>query len=74
VGRVDFLYQVARVVIEGDSRRFHTSWLDQEADRLRDLRLTAAGFHVVRVTWHQLKEHPEEFVAAVRALVVTQAA
>jgi predicted transcriptional regulator of viral defense system len=74
VGRVDFLYKVARLVIEADSRRYHTSWLDQVADRRRDLQLTAAGFHVIRVTWHQLTEFPEEFVAAVRAVLQAAAA
>jgi predicted transcriptional regulator of viral defense system len=69
IGRVDFLYTAARLVIEADSKRHHASWLDQEADKLRDLRLTAAGYQIIRVTWHQLTQCPEEFIAAVRAVV-----
>ena len=61
-------------MIEADSKRHHVSWLDREADDLRDLRLTAAGFQVIRVTWHQLTECPHEFIAAVRAVVVGVAA
>ncbi|MGH9265661.1 MAG: DUF559 domain-containing protein, partial [Acidimicrobiales bacterium] len=54
IGRVDFVYREARVVIEADSRRHHSSWLDVEADHRRDLLLAAAGWRVIRVNWHQL--------------------
>jgi Protein of unknown function (DUF559) len=65
-GRVDFVYREARLVIEADSRRHHSSWLDVQADHRRDLLLNAAGWTVIRVNWHQLIEEPELFVAAVR--------
>lgn len=73
-GRVDYLYRPARVVIEADSRRHHSSWLDQQADHRRDLQLMAAGYRVIRVNWHQLIGEPELFVAAVRAVIRTAAA
>ena len=69
VGRVDFVYPEARVVIEADSRRYHSSWLDVQADHRRDLLLTAAGWRIVRVNWHQLIEEPELFVRAMRAFL-----
>lgn len=74
IGRVDFLYATARLVIEADSKRYHSSWLDQLADQRRDLQLSAAGYQVIRVSWWQLTEHPEEFIAAVRAVVLGVAA
>jgi len=67
IGRVDFIFRAARLVIEADSRRHHWSWLDVEADHRRDLLLAAAGWTIVRVNWHQLVQEPELFVAAVRA-------
>jgi hypothetical protein len=67
VGRVDFVIRDARVVIEADSRRHHSSWLDVEADHRRDLLLAAAGWDVIRVNWHQLIREPELFVSALRA-------
>ena len=67
-GRVDFLYREVRFVIEADSRIFH-SWLDAENDRRRDALLMAAGYRVLRVTWRTLREEPEIFVAAVRAIL-----
>lgn len=74
IGRVDFVYRAARIVIEVDSRRYHSSWLDVQADHRRDLLLTAAGFRIVRVNWHQLIQEPELFLAAVRALLRAAAA
>jgi hypothetical protein len=68
-GRVDHLYRPARVVIEADSRRHHSSWLDVQADHRRDLLLMAAGYRIIRVNWHQLIGEPELFLAAVRAFL-----
>ncbi len=73
-GRVDFVFREARVVIEADSRRHHSSWLDVQADHRRDLLLAAAGWRVVRVNWHQLVEEPQLFAAAVRAMLRRPAA
>ena len=39
IGRVDFAYPAAGLLIELDGRRNHSSKLDQEADRRRDARL-----------------------------------
>jgi very-short-patch-repair endonuclease len=74
VGRVDFVYRAAKVVIEADSRRYHSSWLDVQADHRRDLLLAAAGWTIVRVNWHQLIAEPELFIAAVRAFLPSAAA
>ncbi len=74
VGRVDFVYRDRRVVIEADSRRYHSAWLDVQADHRRDLLLTAAGWRVIRVNWHQLVDDPGLFVDALRATMVSTAA
>jgi hypothetical protein len=68
-GRVDFAFRDARVVVEADSRRHHSNWLDVQADHRRDLLLTAAGWRVLRVNWHQLVEDPGLFVAAIRTIL-----
>ncbi len=67
VGRVDFLYEAERVVIECDGRRHHFGKVDAERDRWRDLELSAAGWLVIRVTWWQLVHQPERFTDAVAA-------
>ncbi|MDQ3570766.1 MAG: endonuclease domain-containing protein [Actinomycetota bacterium] len=65
IGRVDFAYREARLVLEADSRRHHSSWLDAEADRRRNAALMAGGWYVLRVSWDQLVNRPAEVVAAV---------
>lgn len=74
VGRVDFVWRHARVVVEADSRRYHSAWLDVQADHRRDLLLTAAGWRIIRVNWHQLIAEPELLVAAVKAFLRAAAA
>ncbi len=73
IGRVDFLYQTERVVIEADGRKNHTALLDREGDAWRDLELTAAGFTVVRVTWRQLKNDPKRFVTSLERVLAASA-
>ena len=71
--RIDFLYPRPRFVIEADSRRHHSSWLDVVADHQRDAKLLAAGYQILRVTWPQLVHEPQPFLDAVTA-VLTRAA
>jgi very-short-patch-repair endonuclease len=73
-GRVDYLYRPAKVVIEADSRRHHSSWLDVQADHRRDLLLAAAGYRIIRVNWYQLIGEPELFIAAVKTFLRLAAA
>lgn len=73
VGRVDFVYLGRRIVIEADSRKHHSALLDAERDRWRDLELAADGFTVVRVTWRQLIDEPERFIAALKRLLARSA-
>jgi hypothetical protein len=69
IGRIDFLYRQARLVIEADSKRWHGNWLATEADHRRDKLLIAAGYQVIRTNWHELIEEPELLVNAVRAVL-----
>ncbi|MDN5725749.1 MAG: endonuclease domain-containing protein [Propionibacteriales bacterium] len=64
---VDVLFGTARLVLEFDGYAFHGSREMFEADRLRDARLRAVGFTVLRFTWRALSERPEEVVALTRA-------
>lgn len=42
-------------VVEADGREHHTSLIDAEVDRWRDLALAAEGYVVIRVTSRQLR-------------------
>jgi hypothetical protein len=74
VGRVDVAYPDHRLLIELDSRRYHSARLDLESDRRRDNQLVAAGWRVVRITWEQLRQRPAEVVELLHRLLGLAAA
>ncbi|HEX5526430.1 MAG TPA: DUF559 domain-containing protein [Solirubrobacterales bacterium] len=65
----DFIWRDARLIVEADSRRVHGTVTAFEKDRLRDQRLTAAGWTVIRVTWHQVTNEPERLIQTLRKLL-----
>jgi hypothetical protein len=70
LGRVDCLDPELPLVAEIDSKRFHTAPLDEDADHVRDERMTRAGFEVVRFAedevWYQPKVVVERWRTARR--------
>jgi predicted transcriptional regulator of viral defense system len=64
----DCLWREQRVVVELDGREPHGTRAAFEADRERDRRLQAAGWRVVRVTWHQLDD-PDDLLADLARLL-----
>jgi very-short-patch-repair endonuclease len=62
---VDLLWPQHRLVVEFDSVAFHMDRKAFEQDRLRDQRLTAAGYRVLRITARQLDTTPEAVVARI---------
>jgi very-short-patch-repair endonuclease len=52
-------------VIEVDGYGAHGHWAAFQRDRARDNKLVAAGFVVLRFTWHQLTQRPMQVVAEV---------
>jgi very-short-patch-repair endonuclease len=64
--RVDFLIG-QRLVVEVDGREFHGGIEAFERDRSRDARLGVRGYRVLRFTYRQVVERPDEVIAALRA-------
>ncbi len=56
IGRVDFHYEHARLVVEADSQAFHGQRTRMIHDHQRDLQLLAGGWQVLRIDWWQLTE------------------
>jgi hypothetical protein len=56
IGRVDFLYERAKLVVEVDGHAFHEQRQVQRNDRRRDLQLLRSGWRVVRFSWLDLRE------------------
>jgi hypothetical protein len=66
---VDCLWRNERLIVELDSRAAHETRSAFEMDRDRDRRLQAKGWRVVRVTWRQLHDEPEQIAADLRGLL-----
>ena len=65
-GRVDFAYPEQRLVIEGDSRRWHQLADAFLTDRERDNLAQLAGWRVLRFTWWDIEERPKYVVSLIR--------
>jgi very-short-patch-repair endonuclease len=65
IGPVDAVHEGARIVVELDGKRFHGPERFQH-DRTRDQRLVAMGYVVLRFTWADLEERPDEVMAIIR--------
>jgi hypothetical protein len=65
--RFDAAYPKHRLAIEWDSKRWHTQLDAFGRDRQRDRLAVLRGWRVLRFTWDDLTERPEEVVATVRA-------
>jgi hypothetical protein len=74
VGRVEFVYPDANLLVELDSRRYHESKLDRVSDAKRDVALEAAGWKVLRITWELLRDEPAAVVEAIRVVLSSRAA
>jgi very-short-patch-repair endonuclease len=64
---VDFLWRRSGVIVETDGYRYHRGRATFEHDHARQTRLIAAGYEVIRFTWRQIVDDPDEVIAAVRA-------
>ena len=66
---VDCVWPEARLIVELDSRTHHAVAHAFEEDRVRDRRLEANGWRVVRITWRQLHDTPGAVEADLRRLL-----
>ena len=68
---VDAVYRQQKLVIELDSRQFHSTPRAFEKDRDRDADLLNAGFSTLRVTDHRLKHHETKEVRRLREILAS---
>ena len=66
-GRVDLAYVDARLVIEGDGRRWHVLADAFETDRRRDNAAQLAGWRILRFTWRMIEFDPIGVVTTIRS-------
>jgi very-short-patch-repair endonuclease len=67
IHQVDFHWPRRRLIVETDGRATHDTPHQFEEDRRRDLELTLAGWHVVRVGWRQVVHEPGRVAALLRS-------
>ncbi|HWC14147.1 MAG TPA: type IV toxin-antitoxin system AbiEi family antitoxin domain-containing protein [Actinomycetota bacterium] len=72
VARVDFCYPEAKVIVEADSYRWHSSKRAWQRDIERRNQLTALGWQIVHITWEDLTRRPQATLTRVRALMQPQ--
>jgi hypothetical protein len=56
---VDCAWPEQRLIVELDGHATHSATHAFETDRVRDRRLEAAGWRVIRITWRQLHDEPK---------------
>jgi predicted transcriptional regulator of viral defense system len=59
----DMLWRDDRVVVECDSRRWHSDPLTQQEDADKQAILESNGYRVVRITWQQAVQRPQQTLA-----------
>jgi len=64
---VDALWRQTGLVVELDGWEHHRGRGAFERDRARDVELRIAGYEVLRFTYLQLRDRPEQTIAAIRA-------
>lgn len=59
----DFVWEAEKVVLEVDGWTFHRHRRAFENDRRKDMILSDAGYHVIRITWRQFTQEPLALIA-----------
>jgi very-short-patch-repair endonuclease len=72
IGVADLLFKKARLIVEVDGWRAHSSYAAFVADRRRENRLEAAGYRVLHFTWPDLTDRPDEVIAEIRQALRTR--
>jgi very-short-patch-repair endonuclease len=65
---VDFCWPEERLIVETDSA-WHDDTLARKRDERRDRLLTAAGWHVLRLRWHDIVGSPAQTADRIRSLL-----
>jgi len=68
-GELDATWPEHRVIVECDGFATHGTRAAFERDRAKDRALQVAGWRVVRITWRQLTDDPDEIAEQLRTLL-----
>jgi very-short-patch-repair endonuclease len=62
---VDFFWRKRRLVVETDSAKYHDNPEARRRDDDRNLALSAAGYHLLRLRWNDLEHRPAKSMAEI---------
>ena len=71
--KVDALWRDRKLIVELDGHATHATPVANEEDRRRELILRRAGYRVVRYTWQQVTQRPNDVVDDLRLALATTA-
>jgi very-short-patch-repair endonuclease len=63
------LFEEAKVIVEFDGRVKYSDGSALWAEKLRQERLAAQGYEVIRVTWSDILDRPAEMLRRIRAAI-----
>jgi very-short-patch-repair endonuclease len=66
VGRFDFCFEAARLIVECDGRRWHDPEDVRRKDRHRDNALQRLGWRILRFDWNEVRSSPTYVLECVR--------
>ena len=69
IAEIDFAHEGLRIAIEVDGRAYHSDRRSFERDRVRQNLLVVRGWLVLRFTWEQITQRPDEVLAAIDAAI-----
>lgn len=67
--RFDVAFPPFQVAIEWDSRRWHAALDRMESDRRRDRSCAAHGWILLRFTWHEVTQRPDDVVESILSVI-----
>jgi very-short-patch-repair endonuclease len=73
-GELDIAFPALRVAVEVDGWAWHIDLDRFRGDRRKQNALELAGWMVLRFTWHDLTERPEQVVAEIKAALAHRSA
>jgi hypothetical protein len=68
----DAVFVTERVIVELDSREFHTGLIPFESDRDRDAEMLAHRYVTVRITWERIEMQPVREAARLHRILANQ--
>jgi very-short-patch-repair endonuclease len=71
---LDITFSRQRIAIEIDGRAWHVAPDRFHRDRRRQNALVLAGWTVLRFTWRDLAQRPEQVIAEIRAALASHSA